>query len=128
MISKLKQRSPNYPKIGLGEAIDRAKKIYEHAHRSPIDQMTAFTLMGYQGESGPSASTLSALKKFGLLEGRKDNLRLTELALRILEPMGESDHPGTFQNKRDPLRNLKMQKGPSEIFQNQKGGREVVAR
>jgi len=47
--------------------------------------------MGYSGESGPSRSALAALKQFGLIEGRDQELRVTDLALKILQPMNERE-------------------------------------
>lgn len=91
MVAKVGQRSPNYPKVSLPEAVDRARRIYRHAHRGRVDRMTALELMGYRSDSGPAGSTLSALRKFGLLDGRSQELRLSDLALKILEPMDEAE-------------------------------------
>lgn len=82
----LKKRSPNYPKVDLGEALSLARKIYEGAHTGPFDKDTGYLLMGYSGENGRSLSAISALKKFGLLEGKGTELRITPFALSILEP------------------------------------------
>ena len=71
------KRSPSYPRISLDkEAIDLARKIYDFAYDSPVDTDTVFGLMGYQGRSGPSASSLSALKQYGLI---RDVTRICEL-------------------------------------------------
>lgn len=86
-----KTRSPNYPKIGLTRAIELARMTYDSALTSPIDTGTAMQLMGYQADSGPARSALSAVKKYGLIEGRDQALKITELALRILQPMNEEE-------------------------------------
>jgi hypothetical protein len=47
--------------------------------------------MGYGGHSGPSRSSLAALKQFKLVEGRDQTLRLTKLAISIVNPMSEGE-------------------------------------
>ncbi|MFN3233213.1 MAG: hypothetical protein ACE363_13810 [Alphaproteobacteria bacterium] len=70
----------------LDKAIDYTRKVYEGAHRAEIDPETAVQLMGYQGLSGGSRAVLAATRQYGLLEGRGDQIRVSELALRIFEP------------------------------------------
>lgn len=86
-----KTRSPNYPKIGLPRAIELARVTYDSALMTPIDTRTALQLMGYKADSGPARSALSAVKKYGLIEGRDQALKITDLALRILQPMNEEE-------------------------------------
>lgn len=79
-------RSPSYPQMGLGKAVDLASKLYKGIHRASVGNVEAQQIMGYAPRSGSALAALSALKRFGLLEGRDPNIKLTELALQILEP------------------------------------------
>src|SRR4051812_23505010 len=79
-------RSPRAPKHSLQEAIGFAQAIYDAVHRSQIDSNTAFRLMGFAGKSGSSATALGSMRQFGLIEGLGEKTRITDLALKILEP------------------------------------------
>jgi hypothetical protein len=68
-----------------------AGKIYDAVHRSPIDSTTAFTLMGFSGRSGASATALGSLRQFGLLDGLGERTRISDLALQILQPESASE-------------------------------------
>ena len=67
-----KARSPGYPAIGLKEAVEKAKGIYEEDYQNPIPRVVAAQHMGYASLNGKSLGVLSALIKYGLLEGRGD--------------------------------------------------------
>lgn len=82
-----KVKSPSYPSVSLSKSLEFARHIYDKANKGEIHPTVAVSLMGYKGLSGPSSSALSSLKKFGLLEGRGDSVKITELALKILEPL-----------------------------------------
>lgn len=81
-------RSPNYPGIALGEAIERARVLYhkEGKHAAPV--AAAYRDLGYSPGSGQGGVVLAALKKFGLIDdtgsGNARTVRLTELALKII--------------------------------------------
>jgi hypothetical protein len=104
---KDRTRSPRAPRHSLGDAVSYARKIYEGVHRSPIDSNTAFQLMGFAGKSGTSATALGSLRQYGLIDGAGDRTRISELAMRILEPASETErmesaseaahHPDVFR-------------------------------
>jgi hypothetical protein len=75
----------------VSEAIDYADKIYQGVHRSPIDAMTAYKLMGFSGKSGTSATALGSVRQYGLIEGIGDRTRISELGLRVLEPEDDNE-------------------------------------
>lgn len=85
-----KARSPQYPSIGLKEAIDKAESIWKEDYQNPIPRELASRHMGYTGLNGKSLGVLSALLKFGLLEGRGDDTRVSDLAVKII-----AHQPGT---------------------------------
>lgn len=79
-------RSPSYPQMSLGKALDLAARLYKGIHRASVGNREAQQIMGYAPKSGSALAALSALKRYGLLEGRDPHIKLTELALQILEP------------------------------------------
>jgi hypothetical protein len=80
-----KSRSPEYPAIGLLEAIERVEAVYNRGvYRSPLTKQSFAEHMGYKSLSGASLPVLSALGKFGLIEGRGDDTRISELAVNII--------------------------------------------
>ena len=87
-----KARSPQYPVIGLREAVDKATEIYQKDYQNPISRAVAAQHMGYNTLNGKSLGVLSALGKYGLLEGRGDNTRVSDLAVRII-----AHEPGTSE-------------------------------
>lgn len=91
-----RSRSPRFPSYPIKDAIVYAERIYAGVHRSAIDAQTAFRLMGFAGKSGASATALGSIRQFGLIEGVGDNTRISDLALRILEP-------GTPTERRDAI-------------------------
>lgn len=84
-------RSPTYPQIGLSRCLDLAKALYEGIHRASVGNSEAQQIMGFSPKSGSGLAALSALKRFGLLEGRDPQIRLTDLSMKILEPMNADE-------------------------------------
>src|SRR5680860_27287 len=74
-----RQRSPNYPAINLEEAIGRIRKIYEKQRLHKTTRGVLVVLMGYKSLNGASATVISALSKYGLLEGQGDQLGISEM-------------------------------------------------
>lgn len=66
-------RSPNYPAISLPKAIDLTAKLYNEAHTHKASSATVASALGYTGLNGASMGVISALKKYGLIEGVGDN-------------------------------------------------------
>jgi hypothetical protein len=87
-----KARSPQYPAIGLKEAVDKVKAVYDNDYQNPIPRSVAVTHMGYFSLNGKSLGVLSALLKYGLLEGRGDDTRVSDQAVSIIaHPPGSSE-------------------------------------
>lgn len=82
-----RQRSPNYPRISLREAISRVSQIHSIEGQNAASRDVMVHHMGFSGLTGASLPVLSALKKYGLLESAGNNeLRVSQLALSILYP------------------------------------------
>ncbi|WP_315805071.1 hypothetical protein [Bradyrhizobium sp. SZCCHNS3002] len=87
-----KARSPQYPAIGLKEAIEKATEVYNNDYQNPIPRAVAAAHMGYQSLNGKSLGVLSAVLKYGLLEGRGDQTRVSDLAVAIIaHPPGSNE-------------------------------------
>lgn len=84
-------RSPNYPAISLLDALDKVSALYksQHTHAGPREVIVRG--MGYSSLNGASMSAISALHKYGLLEGRGDEIRVSERAMRILHPESQEE-------------------------------------
>lgn len=86
-----KARSPRYPAIGLGEAVDKVKMVYDADYQNPLPRQVVAEHMGYNSLNGKSLSVIAAVSKYGLLEGRGDETRVSDLALKIIAH--EPGHP-----------------------------------
>ena len=83
-------RSPRYPSIPLGEAVDLARRLFAGDGMNAVDREVAAGHIGYSGINGASAQALASLAQYGLTEtSGKGQLRLTGLALDIIEPNGD---------------------------------------
>lgn len=86
---KKRFRSPPYPFIGLGKAIERAEELHKNALHHPVPLHVPASAWNYTTKSSGLGSTIAALKQFGLLrdEGSGDKRRftLTDSAIRIIK-------------------------------------------
>lgn len=90
-------RSPNYPAISLPDAVGKVTTLYRaiHTHAAPREVIAKG--MGYNTLNGASATAISALHKYGLLERLGDEIKVSERALSIL-------HPHAPQEKAEAIR------------------------
>lgn len=79
-------RSPNYPALSLPEAVEKIHMVYraQHTHGAPREVVVKG--MGYAGLNGASATAVSALAKYGLLQREGDEWSVSERAMRIIAP------------------------------------------
>lgn len=81
-------RSPNYPSIDIGRAIERVRTLYNKERQHPMPALQAVKHWGYSSLNSPGGGQLAALTRFGLLddEGTKDarRVRVTDLGVTIL--------------------------------------------
>ncbi len=78
-----RQRSPNYPSVGLPDAIQRATRLYEGVGTAGASPDSAAKLIGYSKNHGTARMTLSALKKFGLVEERSGRVVPAKLTVDL---------------------------------------------
>lgn len=93
--SSTRQRSPRYPGVHLGAALERAQWLYDAEKGNAAAVPTVLKHWGYKGHSGPASVMLASLKQFGLLEdvqgaGKVRMVRLTPLALKIIRDPREN--------------------------------------
>lgn len=79
-----KVRSPNYPAVSLPKAIELVRKVYQSAHTHKTDPLTVAKTLGFGGLNGSSLTSISALKKYGLLSEEGGQLKVSKPALTIL--------------------------------------------
>jgi hypothetical protein len=88
-----RERSPSFPFIPLGKAIDRARAIAEAHNRSPTGLAALGKALGYAPKSSGLLQTVAALRAYGLTEdvgrGEDRRIRLSDLAWRILHETRE---------------------------------------
>jgi|SRR5450759_3223009 len=77
-------RSPNYPSVSLIKAIELAGKIYKVEHTHTAAPIVVAKAIGYSGLNGASLGAISALKKYGLLDEKGKDLKISSDALTIL--------------------------------------------
>ena len=78
-------RSPNYPACSLPVALDKARAIHKAEGTNAVSREAIAKHLGFGSINGASATTLSALGKYGLIEAGQDGeARVTQLAMRIL--------------------------------------------
>jgi hypothetical protein len=84
-VKKVRLRSPAYPAIDLGEAIERAKALYDQDKTAVVAMDTAAKHIGFAKAHGQALMFLSALRKFGLVEYPSDGkVVVTRRAVEIL--------------------------------------------
>jgi hypothetical protein len=85
-----KVRSPNFPLVDLGSAITAVGKIYAKESRGKFPQLSAAAHLGYSSINGRSLGMFAALRAYGLLEGRGDDLIVTPDAVALIEAPADS--------------------------------------
>lgn len=88
-----KHRSPNYPYIGLQEALERSLQIQQAGGIYPVSFNSVMSVWGYK--PGTTSSVIAALKSFSLIEvtgeGDKRQVKVTEGARKILADHADRD-------------------------------------
>jgi hypothetical protein len=76
--------NPRFPIIPLGEALSRAKMIYEREHLSTLAPAAIAEAMGYKGLNGASLRMIGALRQYGLIEGRGEDAKISKDAQTLI--------------------------------------------
>jgi hypothetical protein len=87
----VKARSPGYPSISLGEAVDKITLVYKNDYQNKIPRPVVAQHAGYNSMNGRALSVLASLSKYGLLEGRGEENWVSDLALHIIAHAPKSE-------------------------------------
>ncbi len=77
------QRSPGYPIISLKEAIRRAKILWDKDGNNTIRVETVYEHLGYASTGGYASRIYAALKKFGLIVQKDNDVKLSQEAIDL---------------------------------------------
>ncbi len=80
---KKRQRSPNFPAVGLPEAIERLNRFIDADGRAGAPPEIAAKHIGFASAHGLAMSVLAALKRFGLIEDRDGRVIPTQRGIEI---------------------------------------------
>jgi len=80
---KKRQRSPNFPAVGLREAIERLNRFMEQDGRAGAPPDIAARHIGFTSAHGLAMSVLAALKRFGLVEDKDGRVVPTQRGIEI---------------------------------------------
>lgn len=87
-----KTRSPNYPVVSLGEAIEAVRPVFKAENRNKMSRKVLAENMGYSSLNGRALGKIGAVRAYGLTEGSGDELRLSEDAIVLLTaPAGSAE-------------------------------------
>jgi hypothetical protein len=81
---KIRQRSPNYPAVGLREAVERVRKLYARDGKAGAPDKLAAVHIGFASAHGQAMAVLAALKRFGLIEPSNGRMIPTQRAIEII--------------------------------------------
>src|SRR4051812_47012713 len=83
-----KERSRNYPKMSLTDALELARKLYSKAGKSKISPIVAVGALGYNGLNGAALGTLGTLTQYGLIDReRGKSVSVSPLAIKLIHPL-----------------------------------------
>ena len=91
-------RSPNYPAISLSDAVEKLAKLRGaiHTHAAPRD--VVLKGMGYGSANGASLGALAALNKYGLIQRKGSDFRITERGTMYLFPQDREERMKAVQD------------------------------
>ena len=85
-------RSPNYPAIGLKEAVERLRMLYQQEGQAAAAPQVVAKALGFSGLHGTVRTKMAALRKYGLVDDQNGEMKISGLGLQILQPLNEEEH------------------------------------
>src|SRR6185437_9418978 len=87
-----KVRSPNYPLMSLGPALEAVRPAFKSENRNKMSRTVLAKHLGYNSLNGRSLGKIGAVRAYGLLDGSGDELRISDDAVIALNaPEGSPD-------------------------------------
>ncbi|MGV3578549.1 hypothetical protein [Brevundimonas sp.] len=78
-------RSPNYPQMDLGSALEAIRPAYKAEGRNKMSRLTLAEHLGYSSLNGRALAKIGAVRAYGLIDGREDAIRIAQDAIIALE-------------------------------------------
>ena len=111
-----KVRSPNYPNVSLGPALEAMRVAYSKENRNKMSREVLAKHLGYSSLNGRALGKIGAVRAYGLIEGSGDELRVSDDAISaLMAPPGAPERsaalerlalrPGLFQELRKDFPN-----------------------
>lgn len=79
-----KVRSPNYPSMSLGPAIEAVRVAFVKDNRNKMSRTVLAKHLGYNSLNGRSLGKIGAVRAYGLIDGTGDELRISDDAVCAL--------------------------------------------
>lgn len=79
-----KVRSPNYPSMSLGPALEAVRPAFKSENRNKMSRTVLAKHLGYNSLNGRSLGKIGAVRAYGLLDGSGDELRISDDAVVAL--------------------------------------------
>lgn len=87
-LKKQAQRSPNYPSVDLGRAVELTRKLYEAARMNPFPVRAVQDRWGYKPGSSAGDQAVAALRAYGLIivegSGNDRKARVSDVSKHVL--------------------------------------------
>jgi hypothetical protein len=91
-------RSPNYPQIDLGTAIEAVRTAFTEEGRNRMSKEVLSKHLGYTSVNGRALAKIGAVRAYGLIEGKENELRISDDAKTLLiAPLESSDRTDAVQ-------------------------------
>jgi hypothetical protein len=85
-----KERSRNYPKMSLVDALELVKKLHSKAGKAKISPEVAVGALGYNGLNGAALGALGTLTQYGLIDReRGKSVSVSALAIKLIHPLNQ---------------------------------------
>ncbi len=81
----------SHPSSDLEECIDRCKRVHDQVGTKQIGREALVAALGYRSLSGASIAKISDLRKFGLITGNRDDIRVSDIFMKIRFPQPGED-------------------------------------
>jgi len=79
-----KVRSPNYPSLSLGPALEAVRPAFKAENRNKMSRKVLAKHLGYNSLNGRALGKIGAVRAYGLLDGSGDELRISDDAIIAL--------------------------------------------
>lgn len=79
-----KVRSPNYPSMSLGPALEAMRPAFKNENRNKMSRTVLAKHLGYSSLNGRALGKIGAVRAYGLIEGSGDELRVSDDAVTAL--------------------------------------------